>query len=366
MRAWSLSAGLRALSVIYLMSASAFGVEIALHSNAPWAVGLRDGARTAAPYVKMAADVANERIVKPAAAWSLSVSRRVYDWINPETPAVARAVPRKIVAKAAPVRRPAIVVPEPPKQQTASVAPPKPAMEIAPPEVEMPLVPAPDANPPSPVEISRVLTHLKVSLTKELFENFGMFLYVSKADRGPWSQRMFVFEKQAGGDLNLLYSFPVSTGLEVLTPGPNGSLLRTNTTPGYYELDPDRMYWRYHSSQWDQSMPYAMFFNWEHGGVQTGLAIHAATSKDIAQLGARASAGCVRLHPQNARLLYKLIRSNYRGLAPRFAYDRRTATMANDGLLMHDKAGNLEFAEGYKVLVLIENNGGSDIVAALF
>ena len=40
--------------------------------------------------------------------------------------------------------------------------------------------------------------------------------------------------------------------------------------------------------------------------------------------------------------------------------------MSSNGLLMHDKAGNLQYAEGYKVLVLIENNGGDDVVAALF
>jgi hypothetical protein len=113
-------------------------------------------------------------------------------------------------------------------------------------------------------------------------------------------------------------------------------------------------------------MPYAMFFNWEHDGLQTGLAIHSATGDDVALLGNRASAGCVRLAPQNARLLFRLIRKDYSGLAPRFAYDRRTATMHNDGLLMHDAEGNLKYAEGYKVLVVIENNGGDNIVAALF
>jgi len=113
-------------------------------------------------------------------------------------------------------------------------------------------------------------------------------------------------------------------------------------------------------------MPYAMFFNWEHDGLQTGLAIHGAAGADIALLGKRSSAGCVRLNPQNAQLLFQLIRQNYKGLAPRFAYDRSTATMSKDGLLMHDKDGNLQFAEGYKVLVVIENNGGGDTVAALF
>ena len=140
------------------------------------------------------------------------------------------------------------------------------------------LTPAPDTNPPSAAELSRVLAHMKVSLTKELYANFELFLYVSKADHGPWQQRMYVFQKQASGDLDMLYSFPVSTGHEALVPGPTGRLLKTDTPQGYYELDPDRMYRRYHSSQWDQSMPYAMFFTWEHDGQQTGLAIHSATA----------------------------------------------------------------------------------------
>ena len=40
--------------------------------------------------------------------------------------------------------------------------------------------------------------------------------------------------------------------------------------------------------------------------------------------------------------------------------------MSNDGLLMHDAEGNLQYAGGYKVLVVIENNGGDNVVAALF
>ena len=63
---------------------------------------------------------------------------------------------------------------------------------------------------------------------------------------------------------------------------------RTPSPPrprGYYELDPGRMYARYHSHAWDQSMPYAMFFNWEHQGEQTGLAIHAASGERYRQAG---------------------------------------------------------------------------------
>jgi lipoprotein-anchoring transpeptidase ErfK/SrfK len=358
--------GLRALSLIYLTGVMGFGVFIAMNSGAPWALRFQHAVRVATPYVKYAADTVNEKAVKPAADWIARAEQQVRDYANPPKPVVAGtpAPPKKIAAPAKPVLRPAIVA-EPPQQQVAAL-PPKP-IEIAPEEeASAPLLPAPDASPPGPGEIARVLSHLKVSLTRDLYDNFELFLFVSKAERGPWSQRMFVFQKQAGGDLNLLYSFPVSTGREVLMAGPSGQMYRTNTPPGYYQIDPERTYRRYRSSQWDHAMPYAMFFNWEHDGLQTGLAIHAADGADIALLGARASAGCIRLHPQNARLLFNLVRKDYRGQAPRFAYDFRTATMANDGLLMHNKDGRLKFAEGYKVLVLIENNGGDDVIAALF
>jgi lipoprotein-anchoring transpeptidase ErfK/SrfK len=360
-----LAAGLRTLSLIYLISVSAFGVAIALNSKAPWALPVQQGVRIATPYVKSAADTVNEKAVKPAFAWLASAEQQVLDYANPPPPVIAGTPPKKVAAVKKPALRPAIVA-EPPKQQVASL--PQKPLEIAPEEeaTPAPLVPAPDATPPGPGEVARVLSHLKVSLTKELYENFGLFLFVSKAEHGPWSQRMFVFRKEESGDLNLLYSFPVSTGREVVMAGPSGQMYRTSTTPGYYQIDPDRTYRRYHSSQWDHAMPYAMFFNWEHDGLQTGLAIHAADGTDISLLGTRASAGCIRLHPQNAQLLFNLVRKNYRGLAPRFAYDSRTATMANDGLLMHDKNGNLKFADGYKVLVLIENNGGGDVIAALF
>jgi hypothetical protein len=53
-------------------------------------------------------------------------------------------------------------------------------------------------------------------------------------------------------------------------------------------------------------------------------------------------------------------------LVPKFAYDKRTATMSNQGVLVHAPDGNLKMAEGYKVLVYIENYGGENVVAALF
>jgi lipoprotein-anchoring transpeptidase ErfK/SrfK len=355
---WGTTTGLKTLSLLYLLSASAFGLAAALQAQQPWAVASARLVAASGPALRTAARTAQAEVLLPAFDWALRTKAEVLARLNPP-PAVAPRAVAKAVAKPVP--------PAPPKAVAAAKPVAPQTLELAESEtVAPPLEPAPDANPPAPGEIGRVLTHLKTGLTQELYDNFSLFLYVSKASHGPWSQRMFVFDKEASGDLKLLYTFPVSTGAEVLMPSPKGRMLHTSTTPGYFELDPDRMYRRYHSSEWDHPMPYAMFFNWEHDGLQTGLAIHSATGGDVALLGRRASAGCVRLHPQNARLLFTLIKKNYRGQAPRFAYDTRTATMANNGLLMHGKDGKVEFAEGYKVLVLIENNGGTDMVAALF
>jgi hypothetical protein len=212
-----------------------------------------------------------------------------------------------------------------------------------------------------------VAARLEAGLTPEMARNFDLFLYVSKADVGPLSQRMYVFEKQRSGELKLLYDWAASTGREQREVSPRGERTTTTTPAGYYEIDPDRMYRGYHSQSWDQDMPYAMFFNWEREGLQTGLAIHAATGRDVEKLGERASAGCVHLAPENARILFNLIQRGYRGPAPRFAYDYGSQTMSNQGQLMHDRAGNLKMADGYRVLIRIENYGGNaDTVAALF
>ena len=40
--------------------------------------------------------------------------------------------------------------------------------------------------------------------------------------------------------------------------------------------------------------------------------------------------------------------------------------MSSDGILLHDRQGHVQMAEGYKVLVFIENYGGDNVVAALF
>src|SRR3954453_18157314 len=93
---------------------------------------------------------------------------------------------------------------------------------------------------------------------------------------------------RAEGDGGLPYAVPVSAaGRGYRTPA------------GSYRVQ--RMERMWYSRKYDMSpMPYALFF-------RGGYAIHGTYS--IRQLGRPASHGCVRLHPGNARTLFRLVQS---------------------------------------------------------
>lgn len=410
---------LRKLSVVYLAAASSFALAVGFAQHPSWNVAAHDGAQFAGEQGTAAASKLNRYVIQPGWAATRVASLALFDTVTNKFAAhdvdVAARKPAKpvVVAKAkpkpAPQKREQVIADlaprapansQPHELQSPSLRPPileskphvqAPATEPAPetrvaeapkpnftlaPQATVPVAPkapatiAPpplvDTHPPSGVELARVAAHFRQSLTKEMLDNFELFLFVSKADRGSAAQRMYVFQKQASGDLVMLHNWPVSTGREEVEMAPNGTLQPSYTPAGYYELDPKRMYVSHFSGQWHQPMPYAMFFNWQKNGYMTGLAIHGAHGDDVGLLGTRSSAGCVRLAPENARVLFSLIKNNYKGLMPKFAYDKRTATMSNQGVLVHTPDGSLQMAEGYKVLVYIENYGGENVVAALF
>jgi hypothetical protein len=209
-----------------------------------------------------------------------------------------------------------------------------------------------------------VQARLEEALTPDLRRHFDLFLFVSTAARGPAAQRLYVFKKSPGGNLSLIYDWAASTGREKYETSPMGQRAFTETPTGFYQFDPNRMYRQYKSRAWDGAMPYAMFLNWEREGVPTGVALHATTRSTVSRLGKRASAGCIHISAENAALLFKMIRSDYRGQVPRFAYEDND-TMSNRGELMRDAGGKLEMAEGFRVLIDIEKFSGRDVVAAL-
>jgi lipoprotein-anchoring transpeptidase ErfK/SrfK len=97
------------------------------------------------------------------------------------------------------------------------------------------------------------------------------------------SQRMFV---SVNGEMRHFWT--VSTGLG---GGPHNGTYR-----------PQRLERKWHSRKYNMApMPYAIFFDGNY-------AIHGTTQ--VRQLGRRASKGCVRLHPQNAAVLFDLVQKH--------------------------------------------------------
>jgi hypothetical protein len=85
------------------------------------------------------------------------------------------------------------------------------------------------------------------------------------------------------------YEWPVST-----------ARMGYNTPNGTYGVE--RMAVSWFSRRYDWSpMPHSIFFN-------GGYAIHG--SYEISHLGSPASHGCIRLHPNNATVLYRLVEQN--------------------------------------------------------
>jgi lipoprotein-anchoring transpeptidase ErfK/SrfK len=86
----------------------------------------------------------------------------------------------------------------------------------------------------------------------------------------------------------LTYQFKVSTGAKGY-----------KTPLGNYSVK--RMHTMWYSRKYDNApMPHAMFFT-------EGWAVHGTTS--LGALGRPASHGCVRLHPDNAKTLFRLVSS---------------------------------------------------------
>jgi lipoprotein-anchoring transpeptidase ErfK/SrfK len=353
---------LRKLAVCYLVSVSAFGLAAGLRAwpdaagqatrlfdrhvwrPAAEALARADRALLDAPQSDVRVTLALNPLPVPGARLADERTSAHVDLPRIERPALAPS-PEVQLALDTPI----IVAPDlvslPPLQKTEN---PKPIPQIAQAAPDRALTP----------EQSRARTHLAATLTPEMREHFGLFIFVSKATKGPLAQRAYIF-KQDHGTMTLLYDWAASTGREKPEKDAQGDPAFTATPAGIYQFDPGRMYRQYHSTNWDQDMPNAMFFNWQRNGAQTGLAIHAATGDDVARLGTRASAGCVHLSAENARTLFELVKGEYRGAVPRFAIDA-SDTMSTKGKFSRRPDGSLRMAEGYRVLIDIENYSGAD------
>jgi hypothetical protein len=353
---------LRTLGFCYVAAVSVFGLAIVAADQAR----LREVLDTATEAVSEQID---QSVMQPLLAFARTHDETFFD-PPPGTETIALAPPEPSE------ERTYAHFDGPPVHQTRLVDQPRlvlaPELTIAPDlsDMELPgqgnIAEIPDTEKSenlSPRDL--VQARLEQSLTRDLRRNFDLFLFVSTAAHGPAAQRLYVFRKSSDGKLALAYDWAASTGREKYERSPLGHRTFTATPTGFYQFDPDRMYRDYRSRAWDGAMPYAMFLNWERKGVPTGVAVHATTPSTIGRLGKRASAGCIHISAQNAALLYKMIRSEYRGRVPRFAYDEGNEMISNRGHLMRNAKGQIEMTDGFRVLIDIEGFSGRDVVAAL-
>jgi Uncharacterized protein conserved in bacteria len=105
------------------------------------------------------------------------------------------------------------------------------------------------------------------------------------------SQTMYLY---VGGEL--VDSFKVSTGI------------KKRETPNLSVRPSGPIFTKYNSKKFPGgnyqglgNMPYAVF-------IRGGYAIHGTTPGNFKKLGTRASHGCIRLHPYNARIFYELVK----------------------------------------------------------
>lgn len=229
----------------------------------------------------------------------------------------------------------------------------------------------------SPVPLSKassdaqlLWSRLKPGLSQDLYDNFDLFIYVNKAEQGPWAQHLYAFAKPSGQnpdlEMILMMNTAASTGREAMERAKDGQLVSTSTPAGFYELDPQRFETGHHSRQWQQDMPNSMFFNWQTNGVQTGLAIHGVTdAPSVAALGHRASAGCIQISLDASRQLFDFISGDFEGNVPQFAYDPKQRTISNTGEFARGADGQLVTADGYRVLVIIEDLKNNPVTSQL-
>ena len=164
------------------------------------------------------------------------------------------------------------------------------------------------------------------------------------------------YQRDSAGKLSLIYDWPVSTGREKRERTPSGRKTYTHTTEGIFKLDPNRFHKLWKSRTWNADMPWTMFLDLVENGGLSGLALHAAGKGKISQLGRRASGGCIRLHPDNAKFLFQLIQNNYAGLVPVFAMDGNSTDLGAKPARMAD--GTIMLSYGYRVLLHVEDYPG--------
>lgn len=122
-----------------------------------------------------------------------------------------------------------------------------------------------------------------------------------------------VNKRASGGDAQTLKIFEngvetfktkISTGRENTEVAASGRKYLSTTPKGFFRFT--KMYTDYLSYTWNAPMPNATFFI-------GGIAIHATTKSHYAELGTRASGGCVRTKLEESKMIREKIMETGRG-----------------------------------------------------
>jgi len=167
----------------------------------------------------------------------------------------------------------------------------------------------------------------------DLLQHFPVVIVVNKAVTGPSAQTLKLYNRG-----NLMNTFKVSTGREKDELAKSGRKYFSVTPIGWFA--PTRTFEKYWSNTWKAWMEYSVFFI---GGIAT----HATTPDHYAELGTRASGGCVRLKKESAKLVYDLIIKSGQGEVPIFT---------RDGLVSKDLWGNVKTKKSWNTIIIVENN----------
>jgi hypothetical protein len=158
-------------------------------------------------------------------------------------------------------------------------------------------------------------------------------IIVNKAKRGATAQRMIVYK-----DGDEIYRLKVSSGRERHEVAKSGRRYFTASPgPGYYQ--PTRITTRHFSNTWKTELKWVVFFN---GGV----AIHATSPDHYAELGSRASGGCIRLHADHAKTVFDLIRD---------AGTSENAPVINNRRLVYGSDGEVRRQLGPNTLIIMRD-----------
>lgn len=186
----------------------------------------------------------------------------------------------------------------------------------------------------------------------ELAGFFDLALVVNLAKVGDDAQSLRVLVKKSG-------SFRETRRFSIIAS--NQTELSYRLTPGYYRLDPFRLLNEIQVEYSDrrETLRYAMFLDITFGTASGSVPGHIAIcGTDLDDLHARPHADDPHIHlaTGDARALFELIRSKYRGVAPEFAWDPAEDRTNRRGILLKTARGDVLQKEGYRVLVVVTDS----------